>query len=141
MAKGTGTKSFDKDEQKQSRASLPELLELDDFEDADRAVLLLEEAVALKKELDIKVPDSKAARLEEIKNELTMIQTSGDLPGLRHNNLVFVARLQNGRETVAMKTFVQELLTRGVKVDVIEEATSAARKVGDSFWVRELEVL
>lgn len=141
MAKGTGTKSFDKDEQKQSRASLPELLELDDFEDADRAVLLLEEAMDLKRDLDPKNPESKAARLEEIKNELTMIQTSGDLPGLRHNNLVFVARLQNGRETVAMKTFVQELLTRGVKVDVIEEATSAARKVGDSFWVRELEVL
>lgn len=137
MAKAMA-KEFDKDQQKESRKALPEVLETD-LEDAGHVVLLIEEAAALKKELDPKIEGSKAARYEEIKTELTMIQTSAGVEGLRHNDVVFVARLNNGRTTVDNKRFVQGLLERGVKAQVIEAATEAATKTGDPFWVKQIE--
>src|SRR5882672_2548434 len=105
-------KKFSKKEQAEGRKSLPEVLEIA-LEDRDKVVLLLEEGAALKKELDVKEPDSRAARLDDIKNELTMIQQTNDLPGLRHGRLVFVARYQDGRVSVDQKVLVQELLKSG----------------------------
>ena len=138
--KEVGQQKFSKKEQAEGRKSLPEVLEIA-LEDRDKVVLLLEEAVALKKELDVKEPDSKAARLDDIKNELTMIQQTNDLPGLRHGRFVFVARYQDGRVSVDQKLLMQELLKRGVKAEVIKAAQEAATKQGNNFWVREIDVL
>lgn len=125
---------------KESRKTLPEVLELE-LEDRDRVVLLLEEAIELKKELDSKNPNSKAARLDDIKTELATIQMASGLDGLRHNRFVFVARYQDGRTSVDQKLLMQELLKRGVKAEVIKEAQEGATKQGNAFWVRELEIL
>lgn len=133
-------RAFDREAQAAGRKELPDVLEIG-LDEAERVALLLEEGAALKKELDAKIPDSKAARLNEIKEELAMIQASNDLKGLRHNNLVFVARLQDGRVTVDGKKRDQFLLMKGVKAELLEAASEHAKKQGEPFWVKELQEL
>lgn len=140
-------RKFNKDEVKETRKDLPELLETG-IEDADKAVLLLEEGEQLKNMLNETVKDDVydpqihvARRYKEIKEELCMIQIASDVPGLRHGRLAFVARLQDGRESIDMKLFVEVLLARGVHIDIINAAMLQAKKTGDSFWVKQIEVL
>lgn len=139
--KSKSSGAFVKKEQTESRKSLPEVLEMAGVVERERVVLLLEEGAALKKELDVKVPNSKSARLDDIKNELTMIQQTNNLEGLRHGKFVFVARYQDGRTSIDQKVLVQKLLGLGVKAEVIKEAQEQATKQGANFWVRELEIL
>lgn len=134
-------RAFDREAQAAGRKELPEVMEMDLADGGSYISLLMEEGASLKRELDAKIPDSKAARLNEIKEELAMIQASNDLKGLRHNNIVFVARLQDGRVTVDAKKRDQFLLMKGVKAELLEEASEHARKQGEPFWVKELAEL
>lgn len=123
------------EEQANKRESLPQLMDFEFGLEEDTVgpvILLLEEGSALKDEIK-----AKQERLDEIKDKLTMFQESEELKGLRHNNLTFIARLNNGRVTVDAKKFHEGLLERGVKVETIMDATEAAKKTGASYWVRE----
>ena len=118
------------------------------IEDAAKAALLIEEGAWLKARLDKNIGDADydpkvhiARRYEEVRMELTAIQVAANQDALRHNGVVFKARLQEGRETTDAKKFHQELLQHGVKADVIADALEAAKKRGDPFWVKEFEIL
>ena len=134
----------------ESRRTLPEVLELelsDEFGNAD-VVNLLEEAANLKDVLNKNVSDDDyipsvhlARRYESIKEELNFIQQSNNLEGLRHNQFVFVSRLQEGRRSVDVRVLVEALLGMGVRADWIEEAMKKAEKQGEAFWVKEVEIL
>lgn len=110
-------------------------------EDAQRIEELLDEGMRIKNELNTKVPDSKGARLEEIKTELNALQVCAGLDGFRHGRIVFVARQQDGKTTVDSKKRDRYLMEHGVTAALLTAATKHAEKTGDDFWVRELEVL
>lgn len=131
-------------------ATLPQIMEQGSVEaDArSRATELLEHGTRLKSQIGEKPEPDKnkegsglLKELQDVKDELTMIQTTYGLEGVRHNNLVFIARLQDGRASTPMKEVVKELLARNVSIETINAAIIAATKTGDSFWVRDLEVL
>ena len=139
-------KSFETE--KLTKRQLPEVLEVRGLRGKDKLAVLLDEAADIKAVLNKNVPDDEydpkvhlARRYEEIKDELAMVQQTNDLDGIRHNNVVFSARLQKGRVSVPIKDFKEALLERGVKAAVVTAAEDEARKEGEAFWVREIEVL
>lgn len=149
-----GSSKFDRGAQSSKRAQLPEVLHLGDkMSEGDRSLAadLLVEALELKLQLDVKTvgQDGKpvtefgirTARLEEIKQHLTMIQVAANQEGLRHGQIVFVAQLRDGKRTIDRKKQYQYLVERGVSLQLLQESEKHAESFGDSFWNRDLESL
>lgn len=109
---------------------------------------LLQRGSEVKQQIGEK-PDSKKGKpgsgllkeVDEIADKLMAIQMANQLEGLRYGRLAFTSRLQPGRETVSMEVFKEQLVLAGVDVDTIVECESRARKTGDMFPVREIQVL
>lgn len=132
---------------KVGESRLPEVLDLA-IEDKARAVILLEKAAAIKGRIGVKPDEKKGSsgsgllrELSECLYELGCIQLAGDLDGIRHNKIKFTMRQQDGRSSLDVVKLGQELVMRGVDVKVVKECMEAATKVGEPYFVRELEEL
>lgn len=117
---------------------------------------LLANGATLKRQIGDK-PDHKKGKagsgllreLDAITEELAQIQYKHEFPGIRNGRYVFVARYQEGRETLQKDQLKQQLLAqlgpvvkKGTDILVIVNACfEAATKTGDAFMVRELEIL
>lgn len=117
------------------KANLPEILD-QDIEGKDEIALLLERTLDAKIEVE-----QNTKFLNDCKEQLGEHTACNGLEGLRHGKVVFTQRLQDGRKILDTEKLCQELLTRGVKAEVIEESIKAATKQGESYWVREITSL
>lgn len=129
------------------RNELPEILETD-LDERDEAVLLLEQAMSLKNAIGEEPDEDKGkegfgllAEYYKVKAKLMEIQVIGGLDGLRHNKIVFIASLQNGRVYTDQDAVVNYLLDNGVPAETIGAAFEAGRKTGKSYWKREVREL
>ena len=121
---------------KGKKASLPEVLDQGLDVDSEEVALLIEQGLELKNEA------AKFSELhKDVAEKLGEIAASNGLEGLRHNDIVFTQRLQDGKKSTDIEKFIQGLLSRGVMVDVITAAMKEAAKVGDSYWVRSISRL
>ncbi len=132
-----------------SKKDLVEILE-SSLEPSEREeiVTLLERAWDLKVEIG-EEPDEKKGtdgtgmlgQLGQLKQQLSMMQQVHGLDGLRHNKLCFVLSERAGRDSFDTEKFFQELLSHGVKAEVIHAAAKVATKMGRPYYVKELKML
>lgn len=131
------------------KANMPDVIDqnLDGVDgpiDSKELGLALEEALALKIQIGVE-PDEKKniegsgllKKMHDMKETMAIIAATNGLEGLRHGQVAFTNRLQDGRSSLDTEKFCQELLAAGVKVDVITAAMKAATKTGEPFWVRQ----
>ncbi len=119
-----------------SKKDIPEILELEEIDERDEAVLLLEKAATLKEQARLLTEEFDAA-----KERLMEIQLTHGLEGIRHNRIVFASIPIEGRTIVSVATMSEYLLAHGVPVGIIAEAKQAATTRGESGWRREIKVL
>lgn len=127
-------------------ASLKDVLEMDDDDlggdvEPGDVVQMLEKADYLKKQLDEKVEGSMAYEYKQVKEQLSEIQSSNGLEGLRHNRIVFIARWQQGRTSFDQKKLAQELVMKGWDVGEVKSLMDRCTKQGEDFLVREIKEL
>lgn len=130
------------------KASLPEILELNDVSERDQAVLWLEEAIELKTTIGKEPEKGKEGtgtgllgKLAELKDRLFTFAGENGLEGIRHNKLVFSLQLVQGRETVDLDAVVNYLLEHGVEAKLVGEAIAQAKKRGENYWKKDLAIL
>lgn len=120
------------------KPKLPDVVE-QDFdvwpEGAYGVASLLERTAELKKRIE-----TDKLALESNLELLLEIQNMAGLTGLRHNNITYTSRMQDGRRTQDKKKFEELLLAAGVHINVIKKATEDSMKQGESFWVREISI-
>lgn len=121
----------------------------------EQVVGLMGEAYHLKQVLNEKVKDSEydpnvhlARRYKEVKVELAEVIADGRVPVLaqdKSNAIVlggfkFVSRLQDGRKSLDQQKLIQQLIAEGLSVEVVMGCIDRATKVGEPFWVNEIDV-
>ena len=121
----------------------------------DQVVGLMGEAYHLKQVLNDKVKDSEydpnvhlARRYKEVKVELAEVIADGKvevIPGEKSSAIVlggfkFVSRLQDGRKSLDQQKLIQQLIAEGLSVEVVMGCIERSTKVGEPFWVNEIDV-
>ncbi len=117
------------------KKELVEILETD-VEGRDEIVLLLEQTYDLKQEIE-----GLTDEFNKRKDQLAVLQMEHELDGIRHNKLVFVNRWQEGRESLDTQKFFQELVSHGVRAEVVQDAMKASMKKSEPYYVKELKLL
>ena len=121
----------------------------------DQVVGLMGEAYHLKQVLNDKVKDSEydpnvhlARRYKEVKVELAEVIADGKVEvilGEKSSAIVlggfkFVSRLQDGRKSLDQQKLIQQLIAEGLSVEVVMGCIERSTKVGEPFWVNEIDV-
>lgn len=139
------------------RDTVPDVINVPTMIDIlDRVSYLLDHGVELKTTIGVKPEPKKnkpgsglMADLDVVMEELSQIQYRYNMQGLKHRNLMFTVNQVDGRKTLDQPRLAQELLARFAGVvkrgvdplAIITECFEAATKTGDSYFVREIEVL
>src|SRR5215468_10733117 len=138
-------RAFWTNKQKPTRRDLPDVVEQFETNEVHKITLLMEEAAELKAKLDKDVDDDEydplfhvARRFEDVKEKLGEIQSEAGLEqGMRYGELYFNATLELGKTSYPINDLRDALLS----IDVINDAMNAAKRVGDSYWKRELSLI
>lgn len=108
---------------------------------------LMEEAWDLKQMLNERVKDGEydpefhhARRYKEVKDQLALIQTEMGGECIEDGKYKFSAKLRPGRESLNKDLLTGLLLARGIPAPEIADMYGKSTKVGDPYWVKEVEL-